>query len=692
MRAAILLLFLLVEPGIADAGLFPREFFNWASNEPATRNIQYQLPAHCGPVGTEGYKRPVPTVKMPNVILERGKIVTVTTTSDIINGNTVNVQSLLASPGPDGVSLREALTATNKDHGAFTIRFAPSLTGATIRITGGFLPTLLAGSLIINGDIDGDQKPDITVEGPGLHSKTAFEIASSENTLHAIMIENFRTGVALARPSDDDVSVERTFTNNVISNLHIKNVDTGIDMMSFQYGRGLYGPIATVKERWTNTLFINNTIEPNETGFHVRTQYSSNALFEHTMFLNNTIRLPEGLIDEGAFALGLFSGIGGASQGNKIIDTVIGYNSIEGGSPGMGILVSAGQNGGLSNTIDGILIISNQLHFQARGENPVAGIYVIVGDTGTDWKDPNYRPIVYPEYNVIRSVTIFGNVIDGISQWGIFISLGALGSQHNTITQVSISKNVFSQVGGIHVQAPTAAGIFLSGAMDGARKTLGRPSSWNEMSNVFVQANSVTLPDQLGSMMSLTSGGIKLLGGRAGAANNTLHDISIDHNNVDGGNVIGINVIGGESQGTSGAANNTISALGISCNNVANNPSKLAEKYGGNLKGISLRGGMSGSTGNRMDHVRIVDNLVAGVLNDFSIINNLQDGNLVELDAETTQATTNSPTENSRTLPTTASTENWQSIAYLGVIAIVSVGAVIFLAHRLKKKNQSTTG
>src|SRR5258708_27675099 len=88
--------------------------------------------------------------------------IVVTTNSDAVNGNTSSVAALLADPGPDGISLREAITATNNDPGTHTIRFAASLKGATITLDSQ-LPPLLGGGLTLKGDIDGDGKPDVTL-------------------------------------------------------------------------------------------------------------------------------------------------------------------------------------------------------------------------------------------------------------------------------------------------------------------------------------------------------------------------------------------------------------------------------------------------------------------------------------------------------------------------------------------------
>src|SRR5882672_1603949 len=67
-------------------------------------------------------------------------------------------------PGADGeVSLREAIIAANNTLGVKTITFAPALSGATIVLTGNSL-VLCGGLTTLNGDVNGDEIPDITVD------------------------------------------------------------------------------------------------------------------------------------------------------------------------------------------------------------------------------------------------------------------------------------------------------------------------------------------------------------------------------------------------------------------------------------------------------------------------------------------------------------------------------------------------
>ncbi|MEM8863340.1 MAG: hypothetical protein AAGD96_33940, partial [Chloroflexota bacterium] len=59
-------------------------------------------------------------------------------------------------------SLRAAIDASNNRPGADIIRFSPSLKGKTINLTQGELA--ITDDLLIDGDIDNDGRPDITID------------------------------------------------------------------------------------------------------------------------------------------------------------------------------------------------------------------------------------------------------------------------------------------------------------------------------------------------------------------------------------------------------------------------------------------------------------------------------------------------------------------------------------------------
>lgn len=78
--------------------------------------------------------------------------VTVGNLNDVVNGATTSIAALIASPGADGISLREAILAANADTAADTIDFAPSVTGVIELTTVGHAGELaITSSLTING-------------------------------------------------------------------------------------------------------------------------------------------------------------------------------------------------------------------------------------------------------------------------------------------------------------------------------------------------------------------------------------------------------------------------------------------------------------------------------------------------------------------------------------------------------------
>src|SRR5262245_19759005 len=63
--------------------------------------------------------------------------VVVGNSSDVVNGTTTSIANLIANPGADGISLREAMLAANVTAGADTITFAADRSGTTITLSGG---------------------------------------------------------------------------------------------------------------------------------------------------------------------------------------------------------------------------------------------------------------------------------------------------------------------------------------------------------------------------------------------------------------------------------------------------------------------------------------------------------------------------------------------------------------------------
>lgn len=129
------------------------------------------------------------------------QVVTVTTTSDVEDGDTSSVAALRASPGADGViSFREALKAANNSTGKKSIVFAPELAGQVIYNQNDGWEIMTGGDISIDGDTNGDGAPDIILDGslaaPGPASNALY-IWSSNITIARLGIRNFASGVPI---------------------------------------------------------------------------------------------------------------------------------------------------------------------------------------------------------------------------------------------------------------------------------------------------------------------------------------------------------------------------------------------------------------------------------------------------------------------------------------------------------------
>jgi hypothetical protein len=83
--------------------------------------------------------------------------VSVTNGTDAVNGDTRNIADLIADPGSDGISLREAVTAANNTFGPVTITFDPTVfaTASTIKLTAGQLALTTSWAVAIEGPAAG---------------------------------------------------------------------------------------------------------------------------------------------------------------------------------------------------------------------------------------------------------------------------------------------------------------------------------------------------------------------------------------------------------------------------------------------------------------------------------------------------------------------------------------------------------
>jgi uncharacterized protein (TIGR03437 family) len=572
----------------------------------ALPTLSDQLPAYCGGVGASSYTPPAVTI--PNVTLNRGTVITVTNATVVVNGDTSSVKALVANPGPDGISIQEAIDATNNDPGTWNIQFAPALKGATIVVDtppSMGLSFLSGGNVTINGDIDGDGQPDITLTS--LSGTATIFIVSGGNTLYALALRNCGNCVDIEPPTAKfglPVATGTTFSNITIGNLAMTNVQNIGIVFCPACAQAAGAP--PTGNTWDHMLITGNTIAGSVSGpmFGIQLALTGGDTLQHTTIANNNLVLPA------PNALGITVGAnGGVGPANQVLDTLIANNSISAAFPSSVILIGDGNGSSVSGAlIDGMQIIGNQISMTGSVQpgdysHQLVGIVFAVGDSNDD----NVLPIEYSENNIATNIGILGNTIAGPSRTGIQVYAASGTSMNDAISNLSILGNTLT--GGSSTGMSLEAGGSLGASS---------PATGNSLSSVLVQANSIEVSSPPGNFTledEIFSAGINVWAGVL-AQGNTINGISITNNEVNTP-FLGIAVTGGFGGGapndgaaTFSADNNVVSAAQISCNQV-DQALTLVGTPG--IKGINVAAGVDIASGNQVQ-VSVQDNLVAGVL------------------------------------------------------------------------------
>lgn len=549
-----------------------------------------------------------------------GRLVTVTTSSDAVDGNVSSVQALVARPGFDGISLREAIQATNNDPGTYTIRFDASLEGATIAVTNE-LPLLRGGGVFVDGDIDGDGRPDVTlVRARAL--AWALNIASSGNRLHALALSGFDHGVLFTAMRDSNrwtapLLRGRTFARNVVSGLVLSDIAAPIAQYpTFGHPECERTPCRT-GSRWLDTRLVGNTI----------VSRSSSAIWVGWMNDNGDamrrVTVAGNRIDVGrkGAGVGLPEGkavdvtVGNArSSDNRISDALVAYNAIEMRGGGNAVQVLAGQQGRSRNVVEDVRIVGNAVRFSGAPRPATEGIAIFVSD---DCWPPGRSDC----RNVVRRVEVLRNVLEG-QYVGVRVAEPCCNTTSSTVTDVRIAANVIRGI----VSAPTEFqnpwGVVIGGQRPGVSKV-------SIDSNTVVQRAAAV---KAASAANLTAGGIAVLGG-LGKARTSVRGVTITNNRVET-SFVGILVLGGgpsrERAGQDDTIGNRVSRVELRGNVVVHSPA-LATRWDRRIKGISVIGGLGGTRRwrvmrNAVTCVATKDNVVAGKRDDVAVLPNLGAG------------------------------------------------------------------
>jgi hypothetical protein len=353
----------------------------------------------------------------------RAATLVVSNNSDLVNGDTSSPAALIANPGPDGISLREALLAANNAPGPHTITFAPALAGQTIVLTTRFAP-ITRDQITITG-LTSNGQPNITIDASSASNPGAILfIAASSFTMTGLRFPsipmNFNAvviggaqfdlqGHVVAAPQQISgiQIIGNTFANGLgnntfavdvggalaqsVSNATIKNVTIAnntfsqlFEAIDLQGGGGIGGNNNLLEDvviygntfsqiasyagvELANSGGVNNQIR--------RTKILQNTFANSSqgVFLNNNAGPGSSVIDNTLIArnvftavspaVGLVAGVSGGASNNTISDTQIVNNIINQGSnvqQSGGIFINDNQDSQqINNTVSGVSIIND---------------------------------------------------------------------------------------------------------------------------------------------------------------------------------------------------------------------------------------------------------------------------------------------------------------------------------------------
>lgn len=398
-----------------------------------------------------------------------GQLLIVTNAGEEINGDTSSPAALIANPGPDGISLREAITAAEAGGEQNTIRFDPALSGAVIDVHVG-LPTIGRGNLTIDGDIDNDGTPDITLEGVNSARDTGFVLyGASHVAIRGFVIQNFdKHGISIS----PDVGAGAALVEDI--SLY-QNTIVSAAMNAINVGSWMQGH-TTIR----NVEIVENILRDSGGGIAVHGGMGDGAtdnVISGVSILSNTINNP-------GYNIGIFlspSSSAGLSR-NTLSNIEVRGNRISGHTNSSILIDSSNQANCNDNATENIVIANNHID----GDHVTIEV---VGASGMNASN-----------NHIANIALTGNVLSG---GGIQFSVATNSNTHtNRISGVLIEQN--------RISSCLANGIYLIAGSGGAQN--------NRLENVILRSNFIN---------DCSDAGILLHGDTSYSPNNAISNVTI---------------------------------------------------------------------------------------------------------------------------------------------------------------------
>jgi len=358
-------------------------------------------------------------------------ILVVSTNDDVVNGNTSSPCALIANPGADGISLREALLAANNatGSGTITVTFAPALAGAKITLTTQ-LPPITRDQITLAG-LTNNGQPDITIDASQLSS-------SGGGTPLSFIGASYFTMNGLNFPS-----IPANFNA-----IQIGGYALGLD-------NGYRAPAQMCCVAITGNAFSNGTGN-NTFAVYISATISNETISDVAIANNSFSQLFEAINLQGGGAPPSF----GLTSNSVIQDVAIFGNSFSQITAYAGVELS--NTTGTNNRILDTKILQNNfsnsqqgvfLNNNAGAQNSVIADTLIARNVFTAVADPSVGLVagVYggAQNNTIANTQIVNNVINQGSNsqqsGGIFINDNQDGQEiNNAVSGVSIVNDTFS--------------------------------------------------------------------------------------------------------------------------------------------------------------------------------------------------------------------------------------------------------
>jgi hypothetical protein len=488
---------------------------------------------------------------------DTASIIVVTTASDADNGDVSSVAALLANPGPDGVSLREAIIATNSDPGRYTISFA---TAFVIQLNVA-LPPLQGGNVTIQGPV--------TIRGGGAPSvptpySWGFLISSSGNRLSALTVEGFFiAGIHISPAPGGPLPTGVTFADNSVEGLTIRGVRVGVDLGSFFNPACPSGGPCPTHNAYLNTTIVDNVIESSHFGIRLDLVNVSGAVLDGATIARNTIRLGTPAAPGAAAAIQI--DVAGWSDSSRVANVTVADNTIESTQAGGdgAIFIGSGLQRARHSIIEDVLVVRNRIHVE-RPSASVPCCYGIIVDAGSDYF--TFNESGFPDDNVVRRVEVSDNEMAGALASGVRLQAGADGGgSRNRVEAVKVRRNVISST-------ILGRGVYLWAGQIGDGLTV----TGNSVTDVEIDANIVTTGqgEPTADTDTATAGGVVLIGGAEGGRNGSISDVRITSNNITT-SYAAVRLIGGLSRSPMGAdraQGNSIRCVRITGNRLVGAP------------------------------------------------------------------------------------------------------------------------